>query len=70
MRSARRLILFYIYVKLGENISDGIRVMERTQMMQTLTDGRTDIQNFGRYNIIPSPLFVAGNKKTKQTLFS
>ena len=28
-------------------------------------DGRTDTQNFGRYNIIHSPLFVARHKKYK-----
>ena len=26
------------------------------------TDGRTYTQNFGWYNIIPSPLFVAGHR--------
>ena len=34
-------------------------------MMEALTDGRTDTRNFGRYNIISSPLFVAGHKQTK-----
>ena len=29
-------------------------------MMEALMDGWTDTQNFGRYNIIPSPLLVAG----------
>ena len=28
-------------------------------------DGWTDRQNFGWYNIIPSPLLVAGHKKYK-----
>ena len=60
MCSAHCLMVFYIYVKFGENISDGIRVMEWTQMMEALTDGQTVTQNFGRYNIIPSPLFVGG----------
>ena len=32
-------------------------------MMEVLTDGQTDPQNFGQYNIIPSPLFVEGHKK-------
>ena len=41
MWSARRLIALYSCVKFGENISDGIRVMERTLMMEALTDGRT-----------------------------
>ena len=41
MCSVRRLIVFYICVKFGENISDGIRVMERTRMMEAMTtDGR------------------------------
>ena len=39
--SARRLIVLYICVRFRENISDGIRVMERTQMMEALTDGQT-----------------------------
>ena len=73
--SARRFMVLYICVKKGdfrENISDGIRVMERTRMMEALTDGRTDgrtnTQNFGGYNIIPSPLFVAGHKSDYQFL--
>ena len=44
MCSACRLIVIYICVKFGENVSDGIRVMERTQMMEALTDGRTDVR--------------------------
>ena len=42
MCSACRLLVLYICVKFGENISEGIRVMERTQMMEVLTDGQTD----------------------------
>ena len=42
MCSARRLIVLYICVKFGGNISDVIRVMERTRTMKVLTDGRTD----------------------------
>ena len=53
---ARRLIVLYICVTFGKNISDSVRVMEWTRMIDA--DGRTDTQNFGRYNIIPSPLFV------------
>ena len=60
MCSASGLIVLYICVNSLENILDGIRVMERTQMMEVLTDGT---QNFGGYIIIPSPLFVAGHKK-------
>ena len=33
--------VLYICVKFRENISDGIRVMERTRMIEALTDGRT-----------------------------
>ena len=47
---ARHLKVLYIFVKFGENILEGIRVMERTRMMEALTDEWTDIQNFGRYN--------------------
>ena len=38
MCSARCLIVLYICVKFGEGISDGIRVMERTLMVEALTD--------------------------------
>ena len=41
MRSSRCLIVLYICGMFGENISDGIRVMERTRMMEALTDGQT-----------------------------
>ena len=58
MCSACRLIVLYICVKFGENISDGIRVMEQTRMKEALmdrqTDGQIDTQNFRRSNIIPS----------------
>ena len=33
------------------------------------TDGRMVTQNFGWYNIIPSPLFVSGHKKNKYVLW-
>ena len=51
MRSARHLIVLYIFIKFRENISNGIRVMERPRMLKALTDVRTadgqkDIQNF------------------------
>ena len=36
--SARRLRVAYTCVK---NISDGIRIMEQTRMMEALTDGQT-----------------------------
>ena len=39
--SANRLIVLYICVKFRENISNGIRVMERTPNHEELTDGRT-----------------------------
>ena len=38
---ARRLIVLYICVTFGKNISDGVRVMEWTRMMEALTDGQT-----------------------------
>ena len=41
MCSASYLIVLYICVKFGEIISDGIRVVERTRMMEALTDGWT-----------------------------
>ena len=41
MFSARRLIVLYICVKCGKTILEGIRVKERTRMMEVLTDGRT-----------------------------
>ena len=62
------VLVLYIYVKFGENISDGIKVMQRTRMKEALTDGRTDTQNFGRYNIIPSPIFMAGHKNVSTWL--
>ena len=39
--SARRLRVLYNTVKFRENISDGIKVMERIRMIEALTDGRT-----------------------------
>ena len=42
MFSAGYLIVLYICVKFGENISDGIRVMEQTGMMEALIDRQTD----------------------------
>ena len=38
MYSAGRLIVLYFCVKFRENISDGIRVIERTRMIEALTD--------------------------------
>ena len=50
---------------LCENISNGIRVVERTRNHEALTDGRTagrtDTQNFGRYNIIHRHFLWRGN---------
>ena len=56
MCSARRLIVLYSYVKFRENISS-----YGADTNIGSADGRTDTQNFGRYNIIPSPVFVAGH---------
>ena len=66
--SARRLIMVYICTKFREIISNGIKVMDRTRMFNRWrtdgqTDGRTDTQKFGGYNIIPRHFFVAGHKK-------
>ena len=68
MCSAHRLIVLYICVKIHENISDSIRLMMRTQIMEALTDRRTETPNIGGYNIITSPLFVAGIKIRKISL--
>ena len=74
MCSACRFIVLYICVMFGENISDSIRVMEWTGMIEALTDGQTnrptDTQNFGRYNIVTTPLFVAGHKKHQNMLIN
>ena len=42
MFSACHLKVLYICVKFPENISDGIRVMERIRMMEVLMDGWMD----------------------------
>ena len=62
MCSARRLIVLYICVKFGENISHRIRVIKRTRMIEALMVGQTDTQNFRWYHIIPLPVFVAGHE--------
>ena len=41
MCSAHLFIVLYICVKFRENILDGIRVMERTYMMEALMDRQT-----------------------------
>ena len=56
VQRARHVIVLYICVKFRENISDGIGVMEWPRMIEALSY----TQHFGGYNIIPSPLFVAG----------
>ena len=62
MCSAHCLTVLLICVKFHANFYNGIRVMEWTQMIEGLTNRQTDTQNFGGYNIIPLPLFVAGYK--------
>ena len=42
MCSAHQLIVLYICVKFGENISHGIRVTDWKCMIEVLTDGWTD----------------------------
>ena len=41
MCSACLLMVLYICVKFGENISGGIRVIQQTQMMEALKDGHS-----------------------------
>ena len=45
MYSARPLVVLYILVKFGENISGGIRVIELTLKMEALTNRQSDTQN-------------------------
>ena len=59
MCSARCLIVLYICVKFGENILGCIRVMEQTQMMEVLMNGRT--LKFSDGITIPTPQKVAGH---------
>ena len=42
MCSECRLMVLFICMKFNENISEGIRVMEWTRMMEVLTDGQID----------------------------
>ena len=55
MCSAHCLMMFYIGVKLSENISNGIRVMEQTLNYEVLTDRRIDVRTDGH-------LFFFGSK--------
>ena len=51
--------MFYICAKFWETFSNGIKVMERTRIMNHgRSDGHTDTQNVGGYNIIPRHFFV------------
>ena len=43
----------YICVKFGENILDGIRVMERIRMMEVLMDGHSKFRRV-EHNTIPT----------------
>ena len=68
--SARRLVMLCISTKFREIISNGIKVMEWTRMINRWTDGQTDVRTDGRtdrqmdgqtdtqkfegYNIIPA----------------
>ena len=65
MCSAHCFIVLYLCMKFHENISDVIRVMEQTRMIEALTDVWMDTQNFAGYNIIPSLLFMAWHRKGK-----
>ena len=66
MCSAHHLMVLFNGLKLRENISKGLRVMEWTQNYDALTDGWTDTQNFGWYNIIPCHFLWPGIKKDYQ----
>ena len=68
MCSAGCVIVFYICVKFGENISDDISY--GADMNDGSADGRMDTQNFGWYNIIPSLLFEAGHKYAINSIFN
>ena len=61
--------MLYIYAKFREIISNGIKVMERTENDEPLTDGRTDgrtdTQKFRGYNIIPRKFLWRGIKRVK-----
>ena len=61
------VIMLYICAKFREIILNGIKVMERTRMITAdeRTDGRTDTQKFGGYNIIPRHFLWRGIKKKK-----
>ena len=59
---AHHLVVLYFCVKFGDNIFDGMEWLKNDEN----PDRRTCTQNFGRYNIIPSPLFVARHRKVKQ----
>ena len=52
MCSEHCLIMLYIGVKFHENISNGIRVMERTRNYEALKNRPTDTQYFRGYNLI------------------
>ena len=61
--SACRLVMLYICAKFREIISNGIKVMERTRMINRWrTDRQTDTQKFGGYNIIPCHFLWRGIK--------
>ena len=57
MCSAHRLIGLFNVLKCRADLSYGADTYNES------ADGRTDTQNFGRYNIIPSLPFVEGHKK-------
>ena len=68
--SARRLVMLYICAKFREIISNGIKVMERTRMINRWrTDGRTDTEKFGGYNIKPRHFLWRGIKSENYYFF-
>ena len=69
MCSACHHIMLYICVKFRENISEGVSYGADTNDGSTdeWTDRQMDTQNFGEYNMIPLPIFMAGHKKMAGT---
>ena len=68
LTSACHLVMLYICARFREIISNGISYGADTNdepLTDRRTDGWTDTQNFGGYNIIPCHFFEAGHKNPK-----
>ena len=61
MCSAYRLIVLYICVKFGENISNGFRDIEQTQMMEALMDRHSKFFRIVQHNTL---IIIIYNKNT------